>query len=151
MQDVDSSMGCFRRKRQHRERSEWVCPHPTKIDSTPTTRHSSLSSIECCVAAGGLSSQRNILSSPMGISKCQTTSRQRKSAPSGEGSASQSECQATITAWVVFAKLYQTMDFTIERILEPKPTGRFRKADQKEYQKLMRFPLFICIRARKIS
>jgi len=40
--------------------------------------------------------------------------------------------------------------YTIERIIEPKPTGRFRKANQKEYQKLMRFPLFICIRARKI-
>jgi ubiquinone/menaquinone biosynthesis C-methylase UbiE len=40
--------------------------------------------------------------------------------------------------------------YTIERIIEPKPTGRFRKVNQKEYQKLMRFPLFICIRARKI-
>jgi hypothetical protein len=41
--------------------------------------------------------------------------------------------------------------FVIERILEPKPTEEFRRADAEEYQKLLQFPLFVCIRARKIA
>lgn len=40
--------------------------------------------------------------------------------------------------------------FLIERVLEPKPKGPFRKEDSKEYQKLMRFPLFLCIKASKL-
>lgn len=39
--------------------------------------------------------------------------------------------------------------FCLERILEPKPTDEFRKADPKHYEELSRQPCFICIRARK--
>lgn len=39
--------------------------------------------------------------------------------------------------------------FVMERILEPKPTDEFRGADPEGYQKLLAFPLFICIRASK--
>jgi SAM-dependent methyltransferase len=39
--------------------------------------------------------------------------------------------------------------FVIERILEPKPTEEFRKADPEEYEELMRQPVFLCIRSRK--
>jgi len=42
-------------------------------------------------------------------------------------------------------------DFTIEMIIEPKPTKQLKKANQKDYKKLMRFPLFLCIRAKKIN
>jgi len=42
-----------------------------------------------------------------------------------------------------------TNGFAIERILEPKPTEKFLEADPKSYEKLMKFPLFICIKARK--
>lgn len=39
--------------------------------------------------------------------------------------------------------------FIIDKILEPKPTDDFKKVDPAHYEKLMKFPLFICIRARK--
>lgn len=39
--------------------------------------------------------------------------------------------------------------FRLERILEPKPTEEFRKADPKDYEKLSKFPCFLCIRAGK--
>ena len=41
--------------------------------------------------------------------------------------------------------------FLIERIIEPKPTKDFQIADGEGYDRLMKFPLFICIRARKNS
>ena len=40
-------------------------------------------------------------------------------------------------------------DFIIERVLEPKPTPEFKSADPDDYNKFMKFPLFICIKARK--
>ncbi len=40
--------------------------------------------------------------------------------------------------------------FVIERVIEPKPTRDFEKADKKGYDKLMKFPLFICFRAIKV-
>ncbi|MBN1983175.1 MAG: class I SAM-dependent methyltransferase [Chitinivibrionales bacterium] len=40
--------------------------------------------------------------------------------------------------------------FVIDKLLEPKPTEEFRQANPKEYDKLMQFPLFVCIRAKKI-
>ena len=39
--------------------------------------------------------------------------------------------------------------FRLERILEPKPTEEFRKADPEDYDELSRQPVFLCIRARK--
>jgi SAM-dependent methyltransferase len=39
--------------------------------------------------------------------------------------------------------------FKLERILEPLPTREFKKADPKNYRRLMHMPAFICIRARK--
>jgi ubiquinone/menaquinone biosynthesis C-methylase UbiE len=44
-----------------------------------------------------------------------------------------------------------TNGFLIERILEPKPIRQFELADKEGYDKLMRFPLFICMRARKAA
>jgi SAM-dependent methyltransferase len=41
--------------------------------------------------------------------------------------------------------------FLIEKILEPKPTDQFRERDPEGYENLMRCPLFICIKARKVS
>jgi ubiquinone/menaquinone biosynthesis C-methylase UbiE len=41
--------------------------------------------------------------------------------------------------------------FVIETILEPKPTDEFKAADPEGFHKLMKFPLFICIRARKLG
>ena len=41
--------------------------------------------------------------------------------------------------------------FRLERILEPKPTDEFKKADPKSYEELMRLPSFLCIRARKME
>jgi SAM-dependent methyltransferase len=38
--------------------------------------------------------------------------------------------------------------FLIERVLEPKPTKEFEKNNPEDYRELMRFPLFICIKAR---
>ncbi|HJQ67793.1 MAG TPA: class I SAM-dependent methyltransferase [Blastocatellia bacterium] len=39
--------------------------------------------------------------------------------------------------------------FRIERIVEPKPTEEFRRADPEEYEELSRQPCFLSIRARK--
>ena len=39
--------------------------------------------------------------------------------------------------------------FSLERILEPKPTDEFKEADPKHYKELSREPCFLCIRARK--
>ncbi len=39
--------------------------------------------------------------------------------------------------------------FVIERLIEPLPTEEFRQADPDEYDRLMHFPVFMCIRARK--
>lgn len=39
--------------------------------------------------------------------------------------------------------------FSLETILEPKPTDEFQKADPKHYQELCQQPCFLCIRARK--
>ena len=39
--------------------------------------------------------------------------------------------------------------FIIERISEPQPTDDFKPADPERYQRLMTFPLFIAMRARK--
>jgi len=39
--------------------------------------------------------------------------------------------------------------FSLERILEPKPTDEFKKADPKHYEELSQQPCFLCVRARK--
>ncbi len=39
--------------------------------------------------------------------------------------------------------------FCLEKILEPKPTDDFKKADPKHYEELSQQPCFLCIRARK--
>lgn len=39
--------------------------------------------------------------------------------------------------------------FTLERVLEPRPTGQFEAADPEEYGKLLREPGFLCVRAAK--
>jgi SAM-dependent methyltransferase len=39
--------------------------------------------------------------------------------------------------------------FTLERVIEPRPTDEFKLADPKHYEDLSRRPGFICIRARK--
>jgi len=39
--------------------------------------------------------------------------------------------------------------FMLDRIVEPLPTEEFKTADPKNYSKLVRMPVFICIRARK--
>jgi SAM-dependent methyltransferase len=39
--------------------------------------------------------------------------------------------------------------FVLERLLEPRPTQEFRERDPRDYEKLMRWPGFICFRARK--
>lgn len=39
--------------------------------------------------------------------------------------------------------------FSLERIVEPKPTKEFKEADPKDYEELSRLPGFLCIRARK--
>lgn len=41
--------------------------------------------------------------------------------------------------------------FVIERMLEPRPTEEFQAADPAGHQKLVRFPLFICVRARRAA
>ena len=40
-------------------------------------------------------------------------------------------------------------NFVIEKVIEPKPTEEFKKADPRHYEELSRMPAFICIRARK--
>lgn len=39
--------------------------------------------------------------------------------------------------------------FVMEKLVEPKPTDEFRQADPEGYARLMRFPGFLCVRARK--
>ena len=39
--------------------------------------------------------------------------------------------------------------FIIDRVVEPLPTEEFKKADPRNYRKLMRMPAFVSIRARK--
>ena len=39
--------------------------------------------------------------------------------------------------------------FTLEKILEPQPTDEFKRADPEDYEKLMRNPGFMCLRALK--
>ena len=39
--------------------------------------------------------------------------------------------------------------FRLEKILEPRPTEEFKKADPGDYEKLLEQPSFLCIRARK--
>jgi hypothetical protein len=39
--------------------------------------------------------------------------------------------------------------FVLERLLEPRPVPQFKDHDPADYDKLMRRPGFICIRARK--
>jgi len=39
--------------------------------------------------------------------------------------------------------------FKIDRIVEPRPTGKFKRRDARNYRKLMRMPGFICVRAVK--
>lgn len=41
--------------------------------------------------------------------------------------------------------------FVIERLVEPLPTEEFKAADPEDYAKLMQFPGFMCVRARKDS
>jgi len=39
--------------------------------------------------------------------------------------------------------------FVIETMIEPKPTEEFRAADPEKYERLMKFPHFMCLKARK--
>lgn len=39
--------------------------------------------------------------------------------------------------------------FTVERLLEPRPTEEFRRADPVRYARLLRHPSFLCVRARR--
>jgi hypothetical protein len=39
--------------------------------------------------------------------------------------------------------------FTLERVLEPRPTGQFEATDPEEYRRLLREPGFLCVRAAK--
>lgn len=39
--------------------------------------------------------------------------------------------------------------FSLERIVEPKPTEEFKEADPKHYEELSRLPCFLCVRAGK--
>lgn len=39
--------------------------------------------------------------------------------------------------------------FLIERLVEPRPTEEFRRADPRHHEELMREPGFLCVRARK--
>jgi len=39
--------------------------------------------------------------------------------------------------------------FRLEKILEPRPTEEFKKAEPADYEKLLEQPIFLCIRARK--
>ena len=41
-------------------------------------------------------------------------------------------------------------NFVVDNLLEPLPTEKFHEVDEERYNRLMKFPLFICIRARKI-
>jgi hypothetical protein len=39
--------------------------------------------------------------------------------------------------------------FALEKLVEPLPTDDFRRAEPKDYERLLRQPGFLCIRARK--
>jgi SAM-dependent methyltransferase len=39
--------------------------------------------------------------------------------------------------------------FRLEKILEPRPTEEFKRADPEDYEELLQTPCFLCIRARK--
>ena len=39
--------------------------------------------------------------------------------------------------------------FELRQIIEPKPTARFKELDPERYEKLMRQPAFLCVKARK--
>jgi hypothetical protein len=39
--------------------------------------------------------------------------------------------------------------FLLDHILEPKPIAEFQQANPEDYDKLMREPGFLCVRARK--
>lgn len=39
--------------------------------------------------------------------------------------------------------------FVVDHILEPLPTEEFKKVDPRHHERLMKFPEFICVRARK--
>lgn len=39
--------------------------------------------------------------------------------------------------------------FLVEKILEPKPTPKYREVDPEGYEKLLKTPSFMCIRAKK--
>ena len=41
--------------------------------------------------------------------------------------------------------------FVIERLVEPLPNDDFKQADPEHYAELMQFPVFMCVRARKIA
>jgi SAM-dependent methyltransferase len=41
--------------------------------------------------------------------------------------------------------------FVIERMIEPLPNDAFKQADPEHYAELMEFPVFLCIRARKVA
>ena len=41
--------------------------------------------------------------------------------------------------------------FSLERILEPKPTEEFRAADPEDYAELLQRPVFLCLRAKKLE
>ncbi|HYP26906.1 MAG TPA: class I SAM-dependent methyltransferase [Blastocatellia bacterium] len=41
--------------------------------------------------------------------------------------------------------------FSVERIIEPKPTDEFREADPEGYEELSRQPGFLCVRARRVG
>ena len=49
------------------------------------------------------------------------------------------------------ATLNPLMDagFRLEKILEPRPTEEFKRADPEDYEELLQQPSFLCIRARK--
>jgi len=49
------------------------------------------------------------------------------------------------------ATLNPLMDagFCLEKILEPRPTEEFKRADPEDYEELLQQPSFLCIRARK--
>lgn len=39
--------------------------------------------------------------------------------------------------------------FTLEKLVEPRPTAEFKEADPRHYEELSRRPCFLCVRARK--
>jgi SAM-dependent methyltransferase len=48
----------------------------------------------------------------------------------------------------MFAPLFAA-GFVLERVIEPRPVDELRAIDAEEYEKMMREPCFLCIRARK--